>query len=65
MHPFYTFSVSDVRYVLTFGVMLVVALVMGNLTGRIRNQAEAAREREQRTSALYAPEPGTRDRAGP
>ncbi len=54
VHPFYTFAVSDVRYVLTFGVMLVVALVMGNLTGRIRNQAEAAREREQRTSALYA-----------
>jgi two-component system sensor histidine kinase KdpD len=54
VHPFYTFSVSDVRYVLTFGVMLVVALVMGNLTGRIRSQAEAARDREQRTSALYA-----------
>jgi two-component system sensor histidine kinase KdpD len=54
VHPFYTFSVTDVRYVLTFGVMLLVALVMGNLTGRIRNQAEAAREREQRTSALYA-----------
>ncbi len=54
VHPFYTFSVSDVRYVLTFGVMLIVALVMGNLTGRIRNQAEAARDREQRTAALYA-----------
>jgi two-component system sensor histidine kinase KdpD len=53
VHPFYTFSVADVRYVLTFGVMLVVALVLGNLTGRIRSQAEAAREREQRTSALY------------
>jgi two-component system sensor histidine kinase KdpD len=53
VHPFYTFSVSDVRYVLTFGVMLVVALVLGNLTGRIRSQAEAARQREQRTSALY------------
>jgi two-component system sensor histidine kinase KdpD len=53
VHPFYTFSVSDVRYVLTFGVMLVVALVLGNLTSRIRSQAEAAREREQRTSALY------------
>ena len=53
VHPFYTFSVSDVRYVLTFGVMLVVALVLGNLTGRIRSQAESAREREQRTSALY------------
>jgi two-component system sensor histidine kinase KdpD len=33
--------------------MLVVALVMGNLTARIRSQAEAARQREQRTSALY------------
>jgi two-component system sensor histidine kinase KdpD len=54
VHPFYTFSVSDVRYVLTFGVMLVVALVMGNLTGRIRSQAESARDREQRTAALYA-----------
>jgi two-component system sensor histidine kinase KdpD len=54
VHPFYTFSVADVRYVLTFGVMLVVALVMGNLTGRIRSQAESAREREQRTAALYA-----------
>jgi len=53
VHPFFTFSVSDVHYVLTFGVMLVVALVLGNLTGRIRSQAEAARVREQRTSALY------------
>jgi K+-sensing histidine kinase KdpD len=43
--PYYTLSVSDARYILTFGVMLVVALVMGSLTGRIRNQAELARER--------------------
>jgi two-component system sensor histidine kinase KdpD len=34
--------------------MLLVALVLGGLTGRIRDQAEAAREREQRTAALYA-----------
>jgi two-component system, OmpR family, sensor histidine kinase KdpD len=54
VHPFYTFSVSDVRYLLTFCVMLLVALVLGGLTGRIRDQAEAAREREQRTAALYA-----------
>ena len=54
VHPLYTFSVSDVRYLLTFGVMLLVALVLGGLTGRIRDQAEAAREREQRTAALYA-----------
>jgi two-component system sensor histidine kinase KdpD len=54
VHPYYTFSVSDVRYLLTFGVMLLVALVLGGLTGRIRSQAEASREREQRTAALYA-----------
>ncbi len=42
VHPLYTFSVSDVRYLLTFGVMLLVALVLGGLTGRIRDQAEAA-----------------------
>jgi two-component system sensor histidine kinase KdpD len=54
VHPYYTFSVSDIRYVLTFGVMLLVALVLGGLTGRIRSQAEASREREQRTAALYA-----------
>ena len=52
--PHFTFAVSEVKYVLTFGVMLVVALVMGGLTSRIRAQAEAAREREQRTAALYA-----------
>jgi two-component system, OmpR family, sensor histidine kinase KdpD len=52
--PYYTFAVSDVRYVLTFVVMLAIALLISALTLRIRAQAEAAREREQRTAALYA-----------
>ncbi|MGE5231872.1 MAG: DUF4118 domain-containing protein [Deltaproteobacteria bacterium] len=52
--PYYTFAVSDVRYVLTFIVMLLVSLVMSRLTTRIREQAMAAREREERTGALYA-----------
>ena len=56
--PYYTFSVSDARYVLTFGVMLLVALVMGDLTGRVRGQAEAARERERYTATLYALQQG-------
>jgi two-component system sensor histidine kinase KdpD len=51
--PYYTFAVSDARYVLTFGVMFVISLVMSRLTTRIREQAQAAREREQRTAALY------------
>jgi two-component system sensor histidine kinase KdpD len=52
--PFYTFAVTDVRYLLTFAVMLGIALVISELTLRLRAQAEGARERERRTAALYA-----------
>lgn len=52
--PYYTFNVHDSAYYLTFGVMLVVAVVMGRLTTRIREQAEEAAARERRTAALYA-----------
>jgi two-component system sensor histidine kinase KdpD len=48
-----TFAVSDVRYVLTFAIMLVTALLISNLTVRIRQQAESARQRERRTQELY------------
>lgn len=52
--PYGTLAVSDARFVLTFTVMLVVALVMGTLTGRVRRQAQAARTRERTTATLYA-----------
>jgi two-component system sensor histidine kinase KdpD len=52
--PRFTFAVSDTRYVLTFGVMLGVALAISHLALRIRAQGEAARDRERRTAALYA-----------
>jgi two-component system, OmpR family, sensor histidine kinase KdpD len=52
--PYFTFAVTDYQYVITFGVMLVVALVISGLTSRIRAQAESARQRERRTAALYA-----------
>ena len=51
--PYYTFNVHEPAYYLTFGVMLAVALSMGQLTARIREQAQDAREREQRARALY------------
>jgi two-component system, OmpR family, sensor histidine kinase KdpD len=54
VRPFFTLRVADLRHVVTFGVMLVVALVVSHLTQRVRRQAEAAREREARTAALYA-----------
>jgi two-component system, OmpR family, sensor histidine kinase KdpD len=52
--PILTFVVADLRYLLTFGTMLATALVISGFTLRSREQAEAARERERRTAALYA-----------
>ena len=52
--PYRTFEVNDAAYFLTFGVMLAVALAMSQLTARVGEQAEDAREREKRTAALYA-----------
>ncbi|MDK2741401.1 MAG: sensor histidine kinase KdpD [Nitrospira sp.] len=52
--PYYSFSVSDIQYLLTLGVMLVVALVISNLTVRLHHQAALSRYRERRTGVLYA-----------
>ncbi|NJN65378.1 MAG: sensor histidine kinase KdpD [Chloroflexaceae bacterium] len=52
--PYYTLEVDDSQYLVTFPVMLTVALVISTLTVRIREQAEVARWRERRTAALYA-----------
>ena len=52
--PRFSFSVSDAQYLLTFGVMLVVALVIGQLTAGLKFQARVARSREERVGALYA-----------
>jgi two-component system sensor histidine kinase KdpD len=54
VNPYLTFAVSDLEYLVTFAVMLLVALVISTLTVRLRQQAEAARYRERRTAALYA-----------
>ncbi len=54
VEPYYSFAVSDFQHVVTFGVMFVVAVVISRLTHRIRDQADAARGREQRTATLYA-----------
>jgi two-component system sensor histidine kinase KdpD len=51
--PYFTFAVSDTQYLLTFFVLFVVSLVISSLTARVREQAEAAVQREKQTSALY------------
>ncbi len=52
--PYHTFAVRDVRYLVTFAVMLLVGFVISRLTLRVRDQAEASRQRETRTAALYS-----------
>jgi len=51
--PRFSFAVSDVQYLVTFAVMGVVALAIGQLTAVLKVQAEAATEREHRMRGLY------------
>ena len=51
--PHFTFRVSEVRYLVTFTIMLVVAVITGTLTARLREQRERAKVRERRIAALY------------
>ncbi len=51
--PIWSFNVSDAQYLITFVVMLLVALVIGQLTAGTRAQAHAAAERERRVRGLY------------
>jgi two-component system sensor histidine kinase KdpD len=60
--PHLTFAVSDTQYLVSFGVMLVVGLLVSTLAARVRDAAEFARQRERRTQALYAL---VRELAGP
>ena len=52
--PRYSFAVTDFQYVVTFGVMLAVALIIATLTANVRAQTRVAGARERRTSLLYA-----------
>jgi two-component system sensor histidine kinase KdpD len=52
--PQLTFAVSDAQYLFTFAIMLLVALVISDLTARVRLQANVAGYRERRTALLYA-----------
>jgi two-component system sensor histidine kinase KdpD len=51
--PRFSFAVTDVQYFITFAIMLVVALIIGNLNASVRQQARIAGYRERRTALLY------------
>lgn len=51
--PVHTLHIERLEDAITFAVFLTFALVAGNLTGKLRAQAEAVRMREARLSTLY------------
>ncbi|WP_305608110.1 DUF4118 domain-containing protein [Rhodoferax sp.] len=53
VQPRFSFAVSDVQYLLTFGVMLVVGLLIGQLTANLRFAAQVSATRERRAQALF------------
>lgn len=64
--PRFTLSIARIDDAILFGTYFVVAVVLGQLVARIREQAEAERRREVRATALYGltrelAEAGSRD----
>jgi two-component system sensor histidine kinase KdpD len=51
--PEFTFAVTDIRYVVTFTVMLLVGGVISTLAANLRTQARVAGYREKRAASLY------------
>jgi two-component system, OmpR family, sensor histidine kinase KdpD len=52
--PRFSFYVSDSQYLITFGVMLGVAIIIANLVAVVRKQSIAAGARAHTSAALYA-----------
>ena len=51
--PKHSLTVADTQYLLTFAVLLSVALIISHLTANLRYQARIAQFRERRARALY------------
>lgn len=51
--PRLTFAVSDSGYIVTFGVMLFVSIVLSGLTLRLKETSRQMSQRERTTAALY------------
>ncbi|MFT7773902.1 DUF4118 domain-containing protein [Roseateles sp.] len=54
VEPRWSFVVADAQYLVTFAVLLLVGLVIGQLAAGLQAQAKAAQERERRVRGLYA-----------
>jgi two-component system, OmpR family, sensor histidine kinase KdpD len=52
--PYYSFSIMDKEHFVTFGVMLIVGLITGSLTSKLRWQTIELRSRGEKTQVLYS-----------
>ena len=52
--PYFSFSVSDTQYLITFAGLFTVGAVISTLVARARSQTETIRTREAQTATLYA-----------
>ena len=52
--PLYGFAVTDARYLISFAIFLLVALLTGQISARLRQHIACAKQREARMAALYA-----------
>jgi K+-sensing histidine kinase KdpD len=51
--PYYSLGVDDSQYLLTFAIMLAVALIISGLTSSLKAQASLADYRAQRAASLF------------
>ena len=55
--PYFTLDVEQAQYLVTFAVMLIVALLISGFTVRTRQQAQLSKQNERRTALLVRTKP--------
>lgn len=52
--PLFKFTVADLRYLISFAIFMLVGLITGTLSDRLKKQVSYSRQRENSISALYS-----------
>ncbi len=52
--PIFKFTVADLRYLISFVILMLVGLITGTLSERLKKQVAYSRQRENSISALYS-----------
>ena len=54
LSPIFSITVADLRYFISFAIFILVGLITGTLSFRLKKQVTYSRQRENNISALYA-----------